>query len=409
MLLPFKNVIFFAYPGNNFKNIIKQAKLYNDLLSETQSNISKRDLLFSLENIKNITGFNLPPKPESNNIPTEENERETPFDTAFREERINESNTDENEREEIRTLKDIWNQIRKKQPFELSRNLIHTSKEHTTFCVEFETGDRENLSFPVDILIRKKLGGDYILTSIDGLCENDQIIYIQAEERESIENYLLRIIFNEDKMSLEDILKPLTALKTFYELLRLIDIKEKYDETKMKNLDWLSPLQKERLFNLFRVLLRKNSLNTKDVSECFTENDIWYEAVKAERLIEIFNIGNRKITYEKLYYLSVEMGLKEYKKDSFKALCSTAINEQKHYSFRNENNLLAIAHLIGHQGIIENYRIINEKGGTIRTFLQQVGHSIKRVANGKAEPLNEIDIAIEEKMRKCNIVKIGSC
>lgn len=409
LLLPFKNVIFFAYPGNNFRNIIKQAKLYNDLLSETQSNISKRDLLFSLENIKNVTRFNLPPKPESNNIPTEEHEIETPFDTAFREERINESNVDENEREEIRTLKDIWNQIQNKQPVELSKNPIHTSKEHTTFCVEFETGERETLSFPVDILIRKKLGSDYILTSIDELCENDQIIYIQADERESIENYLLRVIFNEDMMSLEDILKPLTALKTFYELLRLIDIKEKYDETKMKNLDWLSPLQKERLFNLFRVLLRKDSLNTTEVSECFNENDIWYEAVKAERLIEIFNIGNRKITYEKLYYLSVEMGLKEYKKDSFKALCSTAINEQKHYSFRNENNLLAIARLIGHQGLIENYRIINEKGGTIRTFLQQVGHSIKRVANGKAEPLNEIDIAIEGKMRKCNIVKIGSC
>lgn len=409
LLLPFRNVIFFAYPGNNFRNIIKQAKLYNDLLSETQSNISKRDLIFSLDNIKNITRFNLPSKPESNNIPTEENQIESPFDTAFREECINESNVDENEREEIRTLKDIWNQIRKKQPIELSKNPIHTSKEHTTFCVEFESGERETLSFPVDILIRKKIGNDYILTPIDELCENDQIIYIQADERESIENYLLRVIFNEDMMSLEDILKPLTALKSFYELLRLIDIKEKYDEIKMKNLDWLSPLQKERLFNLVRILLRKDSLNTTEIFECFSENDIWYEAIKAERLIEIFNIGNKKITYEKLYYLSVEMGLKEYKKDSFKALCSTAINEQKHYSFRNENNLLVIGRLIGHQGIVDNYRIINEKGGKIRTFLQQVGHSIKRVANGKGEPLNEIDLAIEGKMRKCTIFKMGSC
>ncbi|MDW7728106.1 MAG: hypothetical protein SCH70_13580 [Candidatus Methanoperedens sp.] len=57
-------------------------------------------------------------------------------------------------------------------------------------------------------------------------------------------------------------------------------------------------------------------------------------------------------------------------------------------------------------GIIENYQMINEKGIRIGTFLRQVGRSINRVANGKGDNFNEMDIAIEEKMKKCTIVKI---
>ena len=102
------------------------------------------------------------------------------------------------------------------------------------------------------------------------------------------------------------------------------------------------------------------------------------------------------------------MGL-TYKPNSFKALCSTAINEQKHYSFHNENNLLALGRLLGHQDIIDNYQTINEKGVIIGTFLRQVGRSIKRVTSGNSEPFNEIDISIEGKIEKCTIIKIGKC
>lgn len=407
LLLPFKNVIFFAYPGNNFKYILKQTKLYNDLLSENQTNISKRDLLFSIDNTKDITRFNLPPKPESNNIQIEEHEIDTPIDTAIREELLNDSNLDENEREEIKTLKKIWDEIKEKTVKPISPPPLKSpqSKEHIHFCVEFESGAREVLSFPVGTLIRKKRGEDYILSPIDEISENDRIIYIQTDERESIENYLLKTL--EDEMSLEEILEPLLSLKSFYETLNSLDFKMDYDETKLKKLGWLSSEQKENLFYLFRVLLYKDPLKLQEVS-IYLSNSIWKELIKPETLIEIFGEAYKKITYSKLYDLAVKMGL-NYKENSFKMLCSTAINDQKHYYFLDENNLFAIGQLIGHQGIIENYQIINEKGTKIRTFLQLVGFSIKRVTNDEGEPLNDMDNAIEVKLKKCKVVKMGGC
>jgi hypothetical protein len=402
LLLPFKNVIFFAYPGNNFKYILKQTKLYNDLLSEKETDLSKRDLLFSIDNTKNITRFNLPPKPELNSHQTEGHEIDTPIDTAIREELLNDSNADENEREEIRTLKEIWDNIKKK-PVKLpptSPLKPLQPKEHLHFCVEFESGSREVLSFPVGTLIRKKSGENYILSPIDEISENDHIIYIQTEERESIENYLLRT--REDEMSLEEILEPLLSLKSFYETLNSLDFRMYYDETKLKKLYWLSPGEKANLFNLFRTLLNKDPLKLQEI----LSNSIWKGLINSATIIDIYDDAYKKITYSKLYHLAEKMGL-NYKENSFKMLCSTAINDQKHYSFHDENNLLAIGRLIGHQGIIENYQIINEKGGEIRTFLQQVGFSIKRVANDESDPFHEIDIAIEGKMRKCKILKKG--
>ncbi len=407
LLLPFKNVIFFAYPGNNFKYILKQIKLYNDMLSENQTNISKRDLSFSIDNTKNITRFNLPPKPESNNIQIEEYEKDTPIDPAFREGLLDDSNVDENEREEIRTLKKIWDEIKEKTVKSPTMPPLKPSqpKEHIHFCVEFESGAREMLSFPFGTLIRKKRGEDYILSPIDEISENDQIIYIQTDERESIENYLLKAL--EDEMSLEEILKPLLSLKCFYETLNSIDFKMDYDETILKKLDWLSPEQKENLFYLFCVLLNKSPLKLPEVS-IYLSNSIWEGLIKPETLIDVFGGVYKKITYSKLYDLAVKVGL-NYKENSFKMLCSTAINDQKHYYFHDENNLLAIGRLIGHQGIIENYQIINENGSKIRTFLQLVGSSIKRVTNDEGEPLNDMDNAIEAKLKKCTVVKMGGC
>lgn len=404
LLLPFKKVILFAYPGSNFKYILKQMKLYNDLLSEKENNISKRDLLFSLDNTKNITRFILPSKPELNALQTEEHEIDTPIDTAIREELLDDSNADETEREEIRTLKEIWDNIKKK-PVKLptaSPLKPLQPKDHIHFCVEFELGSRENLSFPIGTLIRKKSGEDYILSPIDEILENDQIIYIQTDERESIENYLLKTL--EDETSLEEILMPLLSIKSFYKTLNSIDFRMYYDETKLKNIYWLSPMEKENLFNLFQALINKDLIKLEEV----LSNSIWKGLIKLETIIYIYNDTNKKTTYSKLFHLAEKMGL-NYKENSFKMLCSTAINDQKHYSFHNEKNLLAIGKLIGHNEIIENYQIINEQGSRIRTFLQQVGFSIKRFANDEGELINEMDLAIEGKMKKCKIVKLGMC
>ncbi len=125
-------------------------------------------------------------------------------------------------------------------------------------------------------------------------------------------------------------------------------------------------------------------------------------------LINIFNKGNRTLTQKKLYDLFVAFCSKNYELSSFQQICKKTIIEKKHLHFIDEINLLAVGRLLGHQGIIANYNIINEKGMNIHNFLTQVGRSIQRVANGRGDFLHPIDNAIEQKMKKCKVVKIGA-
>jgi len=351
----------------------------------------------------------LPSKPHFNEIQEKKSEMDTPFDTAIRQELLDGSNVDGYEREEIKTLIDIWDSIQKNTRTESQPHpfINHSSKEHMEFCVQYETNIRDIISFSIDTLIRKKDGDEYILLSVGELSEGDQIFYIESDERESVENYLLRTLLSEGELSLEKILGPLVALKSFYETIKSINIQKDYDENQMKKIDWLSPDQKKNLFNLLSILLNKDFFTQEDNRNLFVLNSIWRN-IESERLIEIFEEGTKKITHTKLFNLATEMGLK-YKESSFKALCSTAINEHKHYSFQNEKNLLALGLLLGHQDIINNYQTINEKGVKIGTFLRQVGRSIQRVASGNGEPFNEIDMAIEGKKKKCTIIKTGKC
>lgn len=408
LLHPFRKITFFAYPGDNFKRLMKQINLYSNFFSENQTDVSRRDLAFSIDNIWGISGLAIPQKPTIEINSDDTHVLDTPIDTAVRKELLNESNVDEDEREEIKTLKDVWASIPKNSVINSSipSSFVRIPKEDITVEVVFETGKKETLLFPIDLLIRKKIGREYVISPIGELSENDQIIYIQTEERDSVENYLLRT-FNEDNVTLEEILNPLICIKVFYEVLNSIDFKYYYRSSKMKKIDWLSEEKKENLYNLFKILLDKEPLMIDEEREevaSLSNNSIWQGLVSPEILTDIFN-GSRAVTYSKLYELAKRLGLK-YEESSFKALCSVAINEQKHYSFLDENNLLVIGRLIGHQEIIDNYQIINEKGSKVRTFLQQVGCSIKRVVNGMSDPFNEMDITIEGKMKRCTIIKI---
>lgn len=320
LLLPFKKVVFFAYPGLNLKQLLRQIDLYNDLISENQTNIAKKDLLFSIEHTNKSHRFKVPPKPHFTKTQEKKSEMDTPLDTAFREELLDDSNVDEFERDEIKSLIDIWNTIQKStrqqsQPHSFKHQ---SSKEQMEFCVEYETGDKDVISFPIDTLIRKKYGGEYILLPVDELSEGDRIFYIKSEERESIENYLLRTLLNEEELSLEKILEPLTSLKIFYETLKSLNIKNDYDESQMKKIDWLSIDQKKNLFNLLHIFLNNDLSTSEEDRKLLILNSIW-KNVTSERLIEIFNEGSKTLTQIKLFNLAREMDL-TYKQNSFKAL-----------------------------------------------------------------------------------------
>ncbi|NKQ38948.1 MAG: hypothetical protein HF967_05680 [Methanosarcinales archaeon] len=409
LLLPFKKLVFFAYPGHNFKRLLYQIKSYDDLISNNESNIAKKDLSFSIDYTNKSNRFKMPTKSHINNSQKKKFEMDAEFDSVFRQELLNDSNIDKSEREEIKTLEYTWNAIQKSinQQSQPNSFKYQFSKERIEFCVEFETGIKDTISFSVGTLIRKNMGNDYILASVENLSEGDQVFYIGSDERESIENYLLRTVHMEEEFSLEKILEPLTALKIFYETINSINFRKEYDENQMKKIYWLSMDQKKKLFNLLTHLLNDNYSLSEEGQNSLILNSIW-KNIKSEKLIEIFGEGNKKLTQIKLFNLAKEMDL-NYEKSSFKVLCTTAINNQPHYSFHDEKNLLAIGCLIGHKDIIDNHQTINEKGEKIGTFLRQIGKSIKRVANGNGELLNDIDMNIEGKIEKCKIIKIGKC
>ncbi|SES91203.1 hypothetical protein SAMN04488587_1532 [Methanococcoides vulcani] len=408
LLLPFKKVTFFGYPGANFKQLLYQISLYDALLSEKRTIISDKDLSFSVNNTSESKRFQLPSTQNSFVDNANEINDDSPIDTLIRDEILSSFGNNDLEKDEIRTIQDLWTELKWKSNTEGIQNSVesHACKEQIEFLVKYDTDETGTISFPINTLIRKKVSDDYILLPVDELVEGDLIFYIQGVERESIENYLLKTLMSEDEMALEAILEPLVNLKTFYDVLNSLDYRKKYDETKMKRLYWLSLQQKENLFNLVGFLLDKKCLSEEEFNNLFF-NSIWNE-IGPEKVLDIFSEGNNKITKKKLYSLAMELGLVSYKEASFKVLCSARINEQKHYSFHNVNNLLVIGKLIGNSDVIENYQFINKKGSLIGRFLRMFGFSLRRVASGNSRLSDPIDDAISEKLKKCLIIKRNS-
>ncbi|WP_319508921.1 hypothetical protein [uncultured Methanolobus sp.] len=399
LLLPFRKIVFFAYPGANLAQLLKQLDLYNGLISDHPTSVSTKDLLFSLKHTNKSKRFTLPSKPRLDASEEKKLLNDTPLDTTIRQEIMDDFGNETNEVEYIKTLKDIWGTIGQNNTFKPQKRFYadQSNKEQLELLVEYETGEIENISFPIGTLIRKSCGNEYILATIDELMEGDLIYYVQSEERESIENYLLRTLLSEDEFSIEEILEPRTSLGIFYNVLNSVDFTQEA-QIQMKKIDWLNFEQKTILFEILSQLLIIRSDPDERLFKMI-QNSIWNE-VEPKKLIEIFEKGNKKVTKAKLFELIEEMGFKSYKESSFKALCSSSINDQKHYSFHEDKNLLALGKLLGHQQIIDNYQTINEKGTMIAIFLRQIGRSLKRVAGGNCEPFNEIDIAIGDRLKK---------
>lgn len=404
LLLPFRKIVFFAYPGVNLAQVLKQLDLYNDLISDNPTSASTKDLLFSLKHTNKSKRFTLPSKPSLSITDEKKLLNDTPFDSTIRQEIMENLANDTNQVEYIKTLKELWGAIGQSNTFKPQKSIFtdQSNKEQLELLVEYESGEMENISFPIGTLIRKSYGNEYILAPIEEIAEGDMIYYVQSEERESIENYLLRTLLSEEELSIEDILKSRTSLVIFYNALNSLDF-NKEPEIQMKKIDWLNIEQKITLFEMLYLLLNTD----EDVDERLVQiirNSVWSE-IETKKIISIFKRGNNKVTKSKLFDLVHEMGF-DYKESSFKVLCSSSINEQKHYSFHDEKNLLALGKLLGHQGIIDNYQTINEKGTMIAIFLRQVGRSLKRVATGNREPFNDIDLAIGEKLKKCSVIQI---
>lgn len=420
LIRPFKKIIFMTYPGKDFKKIQTQISINNQLLSEEHTPISIIDLDFSIQHTKDYKSYKIPTLPSEpiiNKIFNQKSSSSTSSEEVITQKLLDiEAIPMNNGKITIKSIETMFQNLNNKQLMEEDQNgsneAQRVDKDHVYFEVQYDDEITETISFPMDTIIRKQIGDQYDICSINDIEIADRIFYINAEERESIENYLMRVLFQNSNCNVDEILEPITCLNIFYNTLKSIDYKKTYDTNKMKKIYWLSEPKKKALFDLISmvtnvsesIVLDQAQIKNSKINQIYEES-VWYNLISLEDLILIFKGTNTPITKKKLYEVSVIMGL-DYVRESFNSLCSKNINDSKHYSFHKSQNLLAIGRLIGHKKVTENYIGLNTYGQNIRTFLQQVGYSIKRVASGNEAFINDIDLEIKDKMQQCVVIKI---
>jgi hypothetical protein len=143
------------------------------------------------------------------------------------------------------------------------------------------------------------------------------------------------------------------------------------------------------------------------IRETFKNSIIWESL--ADVPIDILNMFkqsfamNPKISIDNLFGLALLFGL-EYEIGSFRYLMNAILTGKNKYFFLDEENLLAVAHLINHNLIAENYENLTAAGKNIRTVLQHVGKALKRVVSGNKRYLSDMDLLIEQKVMMCTVL-----
>lgn len=413
LLLPFKEIVFFAYPGKDLQRILKQLSLSKDILSETPTRVSNVDLRYSVNHTNPSTRYRVPqisPVDDEEPVASRMVEGDTIIDTAIRRELLEEKGASDDERDEIRSLKEIWSRIGGRKPVQKAGDPVTPSvppiqREQTVLTIRFVQGVEEIVSFTRGTLIRKRNGDDFLLIQVDDLTIGDEILYIEAEEKESIDNYLLRDFAEEKGISLEQFFEPFYCLRLFFEVFSPINYAEDFPETMLKRLYWLNESQLESLFNTLRILKGKG--DAAELAHQLNDTDnIWSGRVTPYQLTQIWGGDNSAITYDKMFGLARHFGL-SLTRGTFRQYCRFAVNEQRHYYFINDKDLLAIGILLGHQEIIDNYQIINSQGRDVSTILQIIGRSISRVARGQSDQLSEMDASIEGKIQRGTVISIN--
>jgi hypothetical protein len=412
LLMPFKKIVFFAYAGRNLKYLNNQIRIYGELYSNELTEIARKDLVFS----SRYTSTNLLRYCKAASLVFDDKAERSTFDDLMRKQILSQDRIPKADREYIKKIKAIVTNTRdtiEDQEYEERQSLqTHYDKYEDVDLIEleviFESGLTEKIYFETGTILRKSVENEFLLVSVNEIEVGDEILYISKGDRQkSIDDFLLGAFMEERRVTLKQIFEPFTCLKHFCNFLQGIDsdIKE-FPEIleNMENMYWLSNDEMKTLLQLI-YSLRKNERNL--IGDYFLPEakNIWKRFITAEELVTIFDTKVRKgkITYENIYDIAKLVGIK-LMISTFKAYSNFDINKDKHYFFRDNLDLLAIARLVGNQNIIDNYEILNEKGREIGVFLQMTGRCISRVVSGKIDPLNEMDIIIEDSIQKCKVL-----
>jgi len=407
LLLPFKKIILFSYPGVNFKRTSRQIRVLELLYKKELTDVSMKDLSYSLRQTHKCHTIELPKLCEQSDESLDQLiNGDTPFDAAVRDELTNECTAhDDDEKQEISTLKDIWQKLKadsaQKGLPSLQGRPFYSNRDLLPIRVRFENGTVEQIAFSRGTLIRRKINGKYLLCPIEDLNIGDEILCVETSDKLSIDNYVLKDYFDDQDLSMEQILEPFTCLKLFYHALYSINLQQVCSISELRNLYWLPDGDKEVLIRTISASL--NQYVEDNGENNFESNNFWYPFVSVDELKKVFGRGGSRITYSKMFRIAKRLGI-SIAENTFNQYCSLALNEENHYFFKNSRDLLALGRLMKHTEICNDYETINEMGRKVGRILQIIGRSISRVTSGNSELLNELDIGIEKVIKKCIII-----
>jgi len=433
LLRPFKKIIFFSYAGGDAKKLTEQAKLIDDLMSfDSQSEIAIKDLSLSINSMpdKLIVGLDgkptfKPPKITNDLIIPDD----TPFDTIFRDSMAHKFEAGDTE--EIAHLSDIWNTLITPVATQLyvEKNISEYGYdyEQIRLNVIFKNTDRiDDIFLNPRSYVRVVSGGGDSYCLANELEVGQEIIYLETDDKESLDNYFIKSFSDYADWSLEEVLEVYTCLSKFIYAVQNIHSDSNFQKNDFKGLDWLDLEQKEELFKTIRYLLSTDeSSGNKEAKivkwqEIFNSNKNPWSNLSSLNIDNILKLkiecesGLDYLSYTNMYKISQLFGMK-ITENSFKSLLSSVHSKRIHfnpsskaihYFFRDPKNLEAIGTFIGNKNIELNYEEINEAGVHIWKILELIGHSISRVKEGRDNPYNEMDQIIKEKMRICKIMSI---
>jgi len=400
LLMPFKRIIFLSYPGKNYSELQNQLRVYDELFSAEVSPIAYKDIEFSRK-YSTFSSLVVPqlPAPDriDSNIPSQE------FDDIVREEELMNENDSKSDNEQKRLMEII-------EKIKMSPNHAYaegrpqeeddTSQNLATLQVRFEDGSTEELKFRIGTFLRKKINDEFLLTRVEEIEPDDEIIYIESDSKMTIDDYILSKFGQDDQITMERILEPLTCLSVFCKEFLAVS----KGITKFEKLYWLKERQRKTMFDFANSIIK--GLDIGPFFSRFISDNIWANFISVDEVRKIFLQSEKRITIEHFYKLAQKAGL-TLMDSTFSMYCNFRASDAKHYFFRDETNLLAIALLIGNGNMVENYKKINESGEDIVTLLQLIGRTISRITTGNLNPLNnEMDSVIENAMRVCKVLTI---
>lgn len=421
-LRPFKKIVIFVNPGENFVRAREQVATITSFLYEDKGNaITAKDLLISrkLNNSHKLSDRidlllqkqSLLRKANSIEKPTEDKpDFEETLEDAIRDEFIeNESKIDP---EGYKSLRDIWSSISKNKTRVTSTTSGYDNAEE--FLLIRVIYDRSNTV--EDIPIRK---GSYVRlvddedsesVLVEKLQSGQKIAYLKSDTRESIDNFFIRNYSDYSGITVEQVYEPFRCLEIFYATLSSVNFLKDYTKSDFENLYWLSETERYQVYEDIKFLMQIEKTENFSL-EVFREhfrNSVNWNALSLQtddvlvRLKKAFT-STPTVSLKNLYELAVAFGL-IYDFNSFKLLVSTLSSGQNKYFFLDENNLLVLARLLNYARVQNNYEDLTDAGKNIRTVLQLVGKSLRRVMSGRTRYLSDMDILIEQKVMICTIL-----